>query len=540
MNSTLPLTFKIATEESELEQIYKLNYRTFVEEIPQHHRNPAKALVDKFHDENTYVICLCNKQLLGMITMRGKRPFSLDQKLEDLDSYLPSGRSVCEVRLLAVEKNHRGGAIFHGLLSKLVQYGKSQGYDLVIISGALRQRKLYEHLGFVPFGPQVGTADARYQPMCLTLETWEERSKAFLRPDAASAASPEHVNLLPGPVGINRQVRNVFGELPVSHRSEAFVRDFQRTQQSLCELVAAQRVEIFLGSGTLANDVVAGQLSLLSSSGLILSNGEFGERLIDHATRLGLSFETFQTDWGLAFEKSDLEQALDRARTIGWVWAVHCETSTGILNNITLLKELCKKMGIRLCLDCIGSIGTVPLDLAGVYLASGTSGKGLGSFPGLSMVFYNHKAAPALKRLPRYLDLGFYASSSGVPFTTSSNLLYALQASLQRFQAKAPFDHISTLSIWLRARLREQGLQILAPDPHASPAVITLVLPPSISSEQVGQRLEQSGYLLSYKSEYLLKRNWIQICLMGECSQETMIPLLKLLQEFSPEGCRAS
>ena len=108
MSARTPLVFKVASEDWEFEQIHRLNYRTFVEEIPQHAASPAQRLVDKFHAENTYLICLAGRTLAGMLAVRGKRPFSLDQKLKDLDSYLPAGRKICEIRLLAVEKQFRG------------------------------------------------------------------------------------------------------------------------------------------------------------------------------------------------------------------------------------------------------------------------------------------------------------------------------------------------------------------------------------------------------------------------------------------------
>jgi aspartate aminotransferase-like enzyme len=57
------------------------------------------------------------------------------------------------------------------------------------------------------------------------------------------------------------------------------------------------------GSGTLANDAIAAQLSLLDGRGLVLSNGEFGERLIDHARRFGLSFDVLKIEWGEAFTR---------------------------------------------------------------------------------------------------------------------------------------------------------------------------------------------------------------------------------------------
>ena len=75
MNAQEPLVFKVATEDWEFEQVHRLNYRTFVEEIPQHQPSAAQRLVDKFHAENTYLICLSNQKLAGMLAVRGNRPF---------------------------------------------------------------------------------------------------------------------------------------------------------------------------------------------------------------------------------------------------------------------------------------------------------------------------------------------------------------------------------------------------------------------------------------------------------------------------------
>ena len=172
MSDSHSLRFKIAAEEDELEQIHRLNYRTFVEEIPQHPPNPERRLVDKFHAENTYVICLQGCRVVGMLAHRGQRPFSLDQKLPNLDAYLQPGRKLCEIRLLAVEKEYRHGRVFHGLLSLLTENFMRGGFDMAVISGALRQAKLYQHLGFTPFGPVLGRGEALFQPMYLTLESF--------------------------------------------------------------------------------------------------------------------------------------------------------------------------------------------------------------------------------------------------------------------------------------------------------------------------------------------------------------------------------
>src|SRR5258707_9534536 len=196
-----------------------------------------------------------------MLAVRGNRPFSLDQKLENLDSYLPAGRRICEMRLLAVEKKVRGAQVLQGILALLWQHGVEKGYDLAIISGTPRQFRLYQHLGFVPFGPAVGVGEAQFQPMYVTLETFEATAREFLRSSPSRAFQPSAVNFLPGPVTIRREVRRAFEQAPESHRAEVFTKDFEATRQAMYELVGAQRVELFLGSGTLANDVIARQLS---------------------------------------------------------------------------------------------------------------------------------------------------------------------------------------------------------------------------------------------------------------------------------------
>jgi N-acyl amino acid synthase FeeM len=172
--------FKIASETEEFEQIHRLNFRTFVEEIHQHPANPDGRLVDKFHEENTYVICLHDRRVVGMLSVRANRPFSLDAKLENLDSYLPQGRSICEFRLLSVAPDHRNGTVFVGLLRKMAEYCFGRRYDLAVISGTVRQLRLYRHVGFVPFGHLVGAPGPLFQPMYLTKEAFMEKSEKLL------------------------------------------------------------------------------------------------------------------------------------------------------------------------------------------------------------------------------------------------------------------------------------------------------------------------------------------------------------------------
>ena len=164
-------TFKVATEPWEFEQVHRLNYLTFVEEIPQHPPNPHGVLLDPFLAHSTCFICLDGSRLVGMVTVCGRRPFSLDAKLPDLDRYLPPSSRPCEVRLLTIEKAYRGAQVLGGLLACVIHHCRDAGYTVGLISAAASQERLYRHLGFVPFGPPLGTEKAPFHGMSVTWET---------------------------------------------------------------------------------------------------------------------------------------------------------------------------------------------------------------------------------------------------------------------------------------------------------------------------------------------------------------------------------
>ena len=578
----LVYVFKFANQDSEIEQIHRLNYVAFVEEIPQHAPNPERRLVDQFHLENTYAIAVEGEEVVAMLALRSNRPFSLDRKLADLDSYLPEHDSLSEIRLLYVQPNHRNGKIMKGMMEMIAQYAVTFGHDMALISGTTRQQRFYKHLGFVAFGPLVGSGDAIFQPMYLTVGAAKRQTpwvQALYGGDMNGDAQNGKVNgngvndgahdadrsevpevmaskdvgiaavlptydppliYLPGPVNIPPAVMATMAQPMISHRNGTFLKDVAALQARLCERTGAKYVEFLFGSGTLGNEAIASQLAVLKSHGLILVNGEFGHRLETIVRGWQLSFETLEIEWGQTFALDEVDAYLAEHPTIGWVWCVHSETSTGMLNDLSGLASVCQGRGVKFCIDCISSLGVVEIDLSQVYLAAATSGKALGAVTGLAMVFYNEPLPPAPEQIPSYLDLGSYRNAKGVPFTINTNLIYALHVALDYFAART-YRMLAQDGAVLRSALRQLGMSVLSPEEVASPAVTTISLPPGVSSVVVGDALAAHGFLISYQSRYLVARNWIQICLMGEYRTDALPDLLRVLGYLvtSPEQVAA-
>ncbi|MEX0676865.1 MAG: GNAT family N-acetyltransferase [Pirellulales bacterium] len=571
--------FKRADAPDEFQQIHRLNYRTFVEEIPQHAASRRGRLIDKFHAKSTYFVALLDSRVVGMLSVHDRPPFSVAARLPDPSILDSPGRRPMEVRLLAVEPRHRGGPVLAGLLFSALEHARDR-YDDVYISGVAERVELYERLGFRPLGPAVTSGAAAFVPMRVSFpldekveklaRQWSSRlarltngaaSRAADRAADKSALGDGHlsnrtngagrrsgarhiraerahrVSLLPGPVAVSPAVRAAFESRPVNHRHPEFIARFENVRQVLGKLVGGRQVALLHGSGTLANETIAAALAAeieptpnvsprhSSTRGVILINGEFGHRLADEAERFGLSPRVLSWAWGKPWNLAEVEAALDREPPGSWVWGVHLESSTGVLNDLPGLVRAAQSRGVRVCADCMSSLGAVPLDLGDVYLASGTSGKSLGAYAGIAMVFADARALPRieLSRLPSYLDLAAMLSTVGPRFTFPWSTIAALDAALGDYKSEQPaatrYKRYARLGAFVRGQLRALGIAPLADEAIAGPVLTTFSPPGGESALALVERSRAAGFEIAGESQYLSQRRVVQIATMGTTSR---------------------
>lgn len=493
---------KIARSKKEFAEIAKLNYETFVEEIPQHEPDENGVRVDPFHHENLYLIVLKNDELAGMVAIRDQRPFSLDHKIGPVNSLLPqealSGK-LCEVRLLAVRKEHRNGRVFFMLAGALSDYAYKKGYSAAVISGTTREEKLYKQMGFEAFAPPVGTEDAQFIPMVLTREHYEKSIGARLKQKSYS--------FFPGPVKLTDEIRNALTNEPISHRSHDFSITLSKVKQRLLAMSQSKFVHLLAGSGTLANEAMIAQLSRLPGKGIIVTNGAFGERLKAQADRWGLQYEWLQYEWGQTFNEQTITNKL-ATNEFEWLLMAHGETSTGMLNNLEMVQTICNTYNVKLCLDCVSSFGSFPFPLTDVYLASAVGGKAIGTMSGIAFVFSNHEIEEHLG-LPSYLDLGLYAQDN-IPFTYSSQQFKSFEQALRSYEDDERYILLQSRYKQLLAAEQEGELSFLTAEGY--PMIVTLN-----GIERTPYMAEDaalSGFELHYNSKYLADRGWVQMSII--------------------------
>lgn len=173
--------FKFAESQEEFVGVQRLNHQAFADELGQHEATGSGLLRDRFEAKSRYVIALRDKDVVGMLAIHDKAPYSIEQRLTDpsiLDA-IPGRKQ--EVRLLAIDPRHRHGMVLSGLLGTMIENAFREGYDVLLISGVVERIAMYHRLGFRELGPPVKSGRARFVPMAMQLTDMPQRIREDIR-----------------------------------------------------------------------------------------------------------------------------------------------------------------------------------------------------------------------------------------------------------------------------------------------------------------------------------------------------------------------
>jgi aspartate aminotransferase-like enzyme len=527
MASNETYLFKEASTPEEFFAIARLNHQIFVEEVGQHPATETGSLVDPFSAKSDYFIAKRDDLLVGMVAVHDRPPFSVAAKMPDPSRLDALGPRLLEVRLLAIQPAHRRSRVFAGLLYAVLTRAVTQNHTHLLISAVDAQRTLYERLGFCSLGPPVQRGRAFFTPMALEVQSLCPVTVNRFR-KWATGTNP--VALLPGPVQASTLVKRAFALPLISHRSKAFIDDFEDIRNRLQNLSGGLRTALFPGSGTLANDVVGAAIAADRSrqKGLVLVNGEFGDRLANHARRWRLPHDVLRWEWTESWDLDRVRLLLDRDSAINWIWAVHLETSTGRLNDLCGLRQLVQGRSIDLYLDCVSSFGAIEPHLEAVSLATTVSGKSLGAYAGVAAVFVAEPERFDSKSFPPSLDLPATVKAVGPLTTFASPVIRALREALKTQDTKK-WRCYAAQGEWVRNRLTEIGLHPLVRGKDAAPVITTFSPRAGECSLSVLKRCAMAGFLIAGESDYLIKRNILQIASMGDVQVDQLEPLFAVL-----------
>ena len=143
------------------------------------------------------------------------------------------------------------------------------------------------------------------------------------------------------------------------------------------------------GSGTSAVEAMLASFAPCDTATLVVANGVYGERMAKMLAVQGKPHHLSNSGWGEApIDMQAVEALLDEHSDISHIVSVHHETTTGRLNDLTALGELCTQRKLPLLLDCVSSFGAeaIDVDAWNVHALAGTANKCLQGVPGISFV----------------------------------------------------------------------------------------------------------------------------------------------------------
>lgn len=350
--------------------------------------------------------------------------------------------------------------------------------------------------------------------------------------------------LCPGPVMLSDRVRSALLHMDIGHREEEFSDLLDRARLKLSQAFGVRNHDkytsvVITGSGSAANE------SVLSSLGagrriLVLTNGEFGERLIDLAEIHQLNVIRFQLDWGESFNVSDIEQAIEKAKP-DVVAMVHHETSTGMLNPIDAVGKICKKHDKLFYVDAVSSLGAeyVNVEKNNIDFCTASSNKALSSVCGLSFVCGKRTAFESLKDvksrtsyLSLYKHYHYETKLSQTPNTPAVTAMFALDAALDDLLEPGLDDRVRRcrmLASMLREELRSLGLKFIIPEGEMSSVLTTVYLPENIDYQDLREGLKKRGFVV-YGGKGPLDNKVFQVANIGTIRRRYISDFAKSLK----------
>jgi 2-aminoethylphosphonate-pyruvate transaminase len=318
----------------------------------------------------------------------------------------------------------------------------------------------------------------------------------------------------PGPVNVAENVRTAIGTEDICHREIDFDRLLQSIENKLLRLFEIRnrtnyRAVVITGSGTAANEAILSSV-VGDKNILILSNGEFGERL--HATSKIYNANTFflEFPWGTSLDLGVVDAYLQQHH-IDVIAMVHHETSSGMLNSLGDIGTLSKANGSLFIVDCVSSAGAEIIDMEkdNIAFCASSSSKAIGSYAGLSFVIGETKEFEKLKMMPvksGYLNLykfyNFIKSYSQTPNTPAVPLFFALEQALVNILNEGVANRhakIREKAAFLRQGMLKLGLKFLL-DPKDMCSVLTTVFVPlNIDVGSFRQKLREKSIIIYEK-----------------------------------------
>lgn len=333
--------------------------------------------------------------------------------------------------------------------------------------------------------------------------------------------------MTPGPVQVPEKVR-----MARSHSTTNADLDpvFYDEYKEICELISQQlhtknETLILSGEGILGLEAACASMTEPGDRVLVLDNGIYGAGFADFVSMYGGQPVLYTTDYLNEINVEELDAYLKEHHDFKYATVVHCDTPSGMLNDVHRICPLLKSYGILTVVDSVsGMFGNeLDVDKAQIDLLCGGSQKAVSAPPGLTFVTLSEDAKAAMENRKTpiasfYCNLTIfkdYYKNQWFPYTMPISDIYGLGAAMELIRDdKDLYDRHKKIAKATREAVKASGLKLHLQSGY-SDTVTVFNVPEGILADDILDRMQKVHNIMLAGSFGELEGKVIRIGHMG-------------------------
>lgn len=348
--------------------------------------------------------------------------------------------------------------------------------------------------------------------------------------------------MTPGPTMVAENVRMARSvETGNPDLDTEFYEFYKETCELYSELLHTKNESLILsGEGILGLEAATASITEPGDRVLVLDNGVFGKGFADFVSIYGGEPVLYTTDYKKEIEAGLLREFLEKDSDFKYATVVHCDTPSGMLNDISVICPLLKEYGILTVVDSVsGMFGNeVNVDASGIDILCGGSQKAISCPIGLTLVTISEEAKRMMENRKTRIA-SFYANllvfknyyeNKWFPYTMPVSDIYGLRQALENIKEdKDILKRHERVAAKTREALLRAGLHLYAENGYSN-TVTVFTIPGSVTAGEILKMMQEDYGIMLAGSFDVLAGEVIRIGHMGyNCTEKNMRETLAAL-----------
>ena len=350
----------------------------------------------------------------------------------------------------------------------------------------------------------------------------------------------------PGPTRVRENVRlEIAKETTNPDIDVEFCEFYKNTCKKMSSILNTENdVYILSGEGILGLEAACASLTEPGDKVLVIDNGIFGRGFDDFVKMYGGEVVYFSGDYTKEIDIEELEKFLQKENDFKYATVVHCDTPTGVLNDLSKICPLLKRYNILTVVDSVAAMvgEEIRVDDWQIDIALGGSQKAISAPTGLTIVSISEDAKNSMKnrKMPIvgfYLNLTIwekYYENKWFPYTMPINEIIGLDRAIDNILEEklenvlARHEKIASAT---RKAFTEYGLKLYLESGYSN-TVTAVEIPENIGALNLTKHMLEKYNTLVSTSLCDYKDKLLRIGHMGEnANLEFIIYVLNVIDK---------